>query len=145
MNLKACLFSSFALTFTCLAATPPPDKLLPAAPLAVITVPEYAKTRATSKQWPSRQLWADVAMKPFADKFIGKFKSELIAPLEREFGLKFSEFAGLAQGQLTFALTQNAGDDKASQTPGFLLLLDAMDKSESLKTNLTDLKKKWSD
>src|SRR5580765_2798771 len=145
MKLRACFLASFALTLTCLAATPPPDKLLPADTLAVLTVPEYAKTRGTTKQWPGSQLWADVAMRPFADKFIGKLKSDLLAPLEREFGLKFAEFADLAQGQVTFALTQNGGDDKASQTPGFLLLLDARDKSDSLKTNLTDLKKKWID
>src|SRR5207237_3939295 len=64
---------------------------------------------------------------------------------EREFGLNSSDFADLAQGQLTFALTLNAGNDKANQTPGVILLLDAKDKSESLKTNLTNLKKKWID
>jgi len=145
MKLKTCFTAFFAFTLSCLAATPPPDKLLPADTLAVFTVPEYAKTRATTRQWPGRQLWVDAAMKPFVDKFVGKLQSDLITPLEREFGLRFSDFADLAQGQFTLAVTQGSAEDKASQTPGFLLLLDARDKSESLRTNLTGLKKKWID
>src|SRR5262249_6226452 len=51
----------------------------------------------------------------------------------------------MAQGQMTFAVTQNGWDAKSDKQPGFLLLLDARDKSSALKTNLTELKKKWVD
>ena len=142
----ACLLGCWlALITNSIAATPPPDKLLASDTLAVFTVPDYARTKAASSQWPGRQLWADPAVKPFADKLLGKIKSDLLAPLEREFGVNFSEFAGLVQGQLTFALTQNGWDGKSSATPGFLILLDAKDRGEALKTNLSDLKKKWVD
>ena len=145
MKRHLCLLICFVVVLTCRAATPPPDKLLAGDTLAVLTVPDYAKAKATSSQWPFQQLWADPAMKPFADKFVTKFKSDLLAPLEREFGLKLSDYTGLAQGQLTLAITQSSGEGKADQTPGFLLLLDTKDKSEALKTNISNLKKKWID
>jgi len=145
MKRHLCLLACFVVVLTCRAATPPPDKLLAGDTLAVLTVPDYAKAKATSSQWPFQQLWADPAMKPFADRFVTKFKSDLLAPLEREFGLKLSDYTGLAQGQLTLAITQSSGEGKADQTPGFLLLLDTKDKSEALKTNISNLKKKWID
>ncbi len=147
-NLKryACFLAAWsALALSSLAATPPPDKLLVSDTLAVFTVPDYAKAKATWAHWPLSQLWADAALKPFAEKFMGKFKTEMLAPMEREFGLKFADFADLAQGQFTLAVTQNGWDGKSDQIPGFLLLLDTKDKSEVLKTNLTNLKKKWVD
>src|SRR5213594_3503077 len=95
------LGAAFAITVTSFGATPAPDKLLAADTLAVYTVPDYAKAKTTTSQWPFSQLWRDPVMRPFADKLTGKIKSDLIVPLEREFGLKFSDFADLAQGQLT--------------------------------------------
>ena len=135
----------FVLTLACFAGTPPPDKLLAADTLAVFTVPDYPKAKATWSQWPAARVWADEALKPFADKFLGKLKSELMAPMEREFGLNFSDYGDLTRGQLTLAVTQNDWDGKSDQVPGFLLLLDTKDKSEDHKTNLTNLKKKWVD
>jgi hypothetical protein len=44
---------------------------------------------------------------------------------------------------LTFAVTQNGWDGTDEHPPGFLLLLDAGTNSESLKTNLAALQKKW--
>src|SRR5438876_4325849 len=126
MNMKrqVCfLGASLALTLTCLAATPPPDKLLPADTLAVFTIPDYAKAKTITSQWPGSRLWADLSLKPFVDMLTGKIKSDLLVPLEREFRLKFSDFADLAQGQITLALTPNGWDGKSSQGPGFLLLL----------------------
>ena len=147
MNVKshALLLAIFGLNASAFAGTPPPDKLLAADTLAVLTVPDYAHNKAVVSQWPIGQFWSDPAMKPFTEKFGGKVKTDLIAPLEREFGLKFSDYADLAQGQLTLAITQNGWDGKSSQLPGFLFLLDAKGKSDALKTNLTNLKKKWVD
>src|SRR5207237_10897011 len=86
----------------------------------------------------------DLFMIPFLYKFRDKVKSDMLAPLEREFGVKASEFADLAQAQMTIAVTQSGWDGK-SGSPGFILLLDSKNKADALKTTLTNLKKKWVD
>ncbi|HSY74163.1 MAG TPA: hypothetical protein VK810_01725, partial [Dongiaceae bacterium] len=95
---------------------------------------------------PRWQLWNDPEMKPFRDNFFGKWNDQFAAPIERDLGVKLADFKDLPQGQITFAVTQNGwngiDDDKA---PGILLLLDAKDKSDLLKTNLAALQKKWTD
>ena len=132
-----------ACACTSLAAVPPPEKLLPADTVAVFTIPDYAKAGTAWKQWPASLLWADASMKPFKDKFMGKFQSEFVAPLEKELGIKFSDYMDMAQGQVTFALLANGWDAATPKEPGFLFLLDARDKSATLKTNLASLKNKW--
>ena len=84
-------------------------------------------------------------MKPFHDKFMGKWNEVLVAPLEKDLGLSVGDFCDLAQGQFTFALTQNGWTGSGDQSPGLVLLLDAQDKSGQLKTNLAVLQKKWTD
>src|SRR5690349_7541224 len=74
------------------AEVPPPDKLLPADMLVVLTVPEYGKSRSSFTQASLIQFWNDPAMKAFREKFEGKFSSTVIAPLEKEFGIKFSDY-----------------------------------------------------
>ena len=58
------------------AAVPPPEKLLPADTLGVITVPDYAKARAAYEANASSQLWRDPAMKPFTEKLMKKVNEE---------------------------------------------------------------------
>jgi len=140
-----CLSLLFIFAVVAHAATPPPEKLLPADTVAVFTMPDYTKASAVWKQWPASQLWADAAMKPFKDKLTNKLSSELVAPLEKELGIKFSDYTGLAQGQITIALTPNGWDTEAPKEPGVLLLLDSREKSAALKTNLATLKSKWVD
>src|SRR6185295_8904610 len=118
------------------AAVPPPEKLLPDDTLIMMTTPDFAKARDVYNQSPQTQLWHDPAMKAFKDKFLEKLKSEFITPLERDLNVKFEDYTGLQQGQLTFALTQDGWQGKGEQTPGWLFLLDAKDKSGQLKTNL---------
>ena len=65
--------------------------------------------------------------------------------MERELGVKISDYTDLAQGQMTFAVTQNEWDGQSDKLPGFLLLVDSKDKSETLKTTLATLRKKWVD
>src|SRR5262245_37330172 len=96
-----------AAVITLRAATPSPEQLLPADTLAVLTMPDTSKARTASSQWASSQLWNDPAMKPFKDKITTKLTAEIITPLEREFGIKFADYNGLAQGQITLAVTQN--------------------------------------
>jgi len=132
-----------ALTLSARAATPAPDQLLSGDVLGVFTIPDYARAKSTWSKWPASQLWDDPAMKPFRDKLTAKVKSDLLAPLEREFGMKLSDYQGLAQGQVTLAVTQNGWEGKGDPSPGVLLLVDTKDKSELLKANLATLKKKW--
>jgi hypothetical protein len=144
MKLQAFLVGVL-LALSCAAGTPPPDKLLPGDTLGFVTVPDYGTAGGTWSNWAMSRLWNDAALKPFKEKFLEKFKSDVVTPMEREFGIKFADYAGLARGQLTLAITSNGWDGKSEQTPGFLFLMDAKDKSDVLKTNLSNLKKKWVD
>src|SRR5437879_5135356 len=124
-------------------AVPPPEKLLPAETLAVITVPDCAKARAAQGANASSRLWRDPAFRPFKDKLVNKITDEFIRPLEHEWGVKFADYTGLAQGQLTFAVLQNGWQGNEDPLPAWLLLIDAKEKSSQLRTNLADLRKKW--
>jgi hypothetical protein len=134
-----------AFAATGFAAAPPPEKLLAADTIAVLTVPDYAKAKGVWSQMPASLVWADPSMKPFKDKFMGKLQSDLIAPMEKEFGVKLSDYSGLAQGQVTFALTPNDWDGDSPKEPGVLFIVDSREKSGALKTNLAGLKTKWVD
>ena len=125
------------------AAIPPTENLLPADTLAFFTVPDCAAVRVAAKQSPGWLFWGDPAMKPFRDKFVAKWNDQFIAPLERDLGVKVADFMDLPQGQLTLAATINGSNGHDDVPPGLLLLLDAKGRSDSLKTNLAALVKKW--
>ncbi|MGA3163827.1 MAG: hypothetical protein ABSD77_06510 [Verrucomicrobiota bacterium] len=127
------------------AAIPPAENLLPSDTLLLISVPDFSTLRAAGRQSPQWLFWNDPAMKPFHDKFMARWNEKFIAPLEHDLGVKLSDFTNLPQGQLTFAVTQNGWTGGDDPVPGVLLLLDAKDKSDLLKTNLTSLRKKWTD
>lgn len=135
----------FVVVVSSRAEIPPAEKILPDDTLALFTVPDCAKSQATSQQSAQMQFWNDPAMRPFKDKFMTKLQSELVGPLERELGISVSNYTALAQGQLTFALVQNGWQGTTNPMPGWLLLLDTKSKSDLLKTNLAELKRKWSD
>ena len=127
------------------AAIPPAEKILPADTLFVVSIPDCTKLSdilAKSSPW---RFWNDLAMKPFHDKFMTKWTEGFIAPLERDLGVKFDDFRTLPQGQLTVAVTPDGWQGKADAQPGLLLLLDTRDQSGQLKTNLANLRKKWTD
>ena len=128
------------------AEVPPPEKLLPSDTLGVLTIPEYAKSEARFYQQPLGRLWNDPSMKAFREKLASKVKSDAIAPLEKEFGIKFADYSGLAQGQITLALTANGPKDADGEAGlGFVFLVDSRDKSSQLQTNLATLRTKWID
>ena len=124
------------------AAPPPPEKLLPADTLLVLAAPDWSAARKASDKAAFAQLWNDPAMKPFRDKVSSKWKSDIIEPLQREFGVKFADYAGFAQGQITLAITEKGPKENE---PGLLFLVDSGSKSDTLKTNLANLKKTWID
>ncbi len=129
----------------CVGAVPPPDKLLPQDTLVMFTIPSVDESRKTTSNWPSVQLWQDPAMKAFRDKFTSKLKEKVIAPLEREFGVKLSDYTGLAQGQLTFAVSFDVAGAEAGTLPAFVLLMDTGDKAEQLEKNLNEVRNRWTD
>ncbi|MEY2466688.1 MAG: hypothetical protein QOD03_1209 [Verrucomicrobiota bacterium] len=126
------------------AAIPPVEKLLPDDTLMLFTTPDYNKLREIYKTSPQMQLWNEPSMRPFKEKFLAKLNDDLIQPLERELGIHLDDYTNLPQGQITFALTQNAWSGKEGD-PGFLLLLDTKDQSGQLRKNLAELRKKWVD
>jgi len=126
------------------AAIAPAETLLPADTLAFFTVPDCNVLRASSKVSPQMMFWNDPAMKSFHDKFMAKLTEKFITPFEKDLGLKPEDFLSLPQGQFTFAVTVNGYNGHDDVPPGLILLLDAKDKSDVLKTNLATLTKKWS-
>jgi hypothetical protein len=147
--LRPFFLAAFAATLTLTthlrAAVPPAENLLPSDTLFFLAIPDCAALRTAAHQSPQWLFWSDPAMKPFHDKFMGKFEESFIAPLEQSLGVKLADFADLPQGQLTFAVTQNGWTGGDDPLPGMVLLLDTRDKSDLLKTNLDALKKKWTD
>src|SRR5882724_4097848 len=146
MNKRFQIFALLAaLAMSGQAAVPTPDKLLPDETLGVITVPDWAKARAAYDDNAGSRLWRDPALKPFKDKLVNKVNEEFIKPLERELGVKLEDYSELAQGQFTLAVLQNGWQGKPEPLPAWLLLVDTRDKSDQLKTNLAELRKKWLD
>ncbi len=146
MNLKSTLLLLFASTAISLgAAVPPAEQLLPAETVLMLTVPDWTKTAAAYVESPTGQLWRDSEMKAFREKFLNQLQNQVFAPLERELGIKWSDYVDLLRGQATLAILLKPGDSPSKPTPGWLMLLDAKDKGDQLKKNLADLKKKWLD
>jgi hypothetical protein len=143
MNWKHYLLTSLALCALNLgAAILPPELLLPADTIAVFTIPDWDRAKANFDLTAYGQLLSDPSMKAFKEKFKRKFTDKLLNPIERELGVKIGDYQEVLHGQITFALTPQAANQE--DTFGFLLLVDARGQSDLLKTNLTELRKKWS-
>lgn len=126
-------------------AVPPPEKLLPASTLAMASIPDYSKFSAGATNDPMYRFLRDPAMKPMVDKFIAKWNTEVVARIEQQFGIKLSDYAQLAQGQITLALLKPAPDAKEGGLQPFVFLMDAGSQAEALKKILADLRKRWID
>jgi hypothetical protein len=141
------LAALFCLSFPTRATVLPAEKLLPDDTLVLMTIPDVARARDVLNRSPQGRLWEDPSLNAFKDKFVNKLKEQYVKPLEQQMGIHFDDYAGLPQGQFTLAVTQNGwtGLDSSGQLPAILLLVDTRDKSAQLKTNLSDLRKKWVD
>ncbi len=135
----------FAASISGRAAIAPAENLLPADTLAFFTIPDCQALRVASKTSPQILFWNDPSMKAFHDKFMSKFSEKFIAPLEKDLGVNVDDFMALPQGQFTLATTINGSNGHDDVPPGYVLLLDAKDKSDLLKTQLATLTKKWTD
>jgi hypothetical protein len=127
------------------AAVPPPEKLLPKDTVMVVAAPDWAKAAHFWNNAPYARFWQDASLKPFKDKFLDKFTTGVITPLEQNLGIKFSDYQGLAQGQVTFALVPVTPNDKSSSRLAGILLMDTKDHAGQLKTSLALAVKKWTD
>jgi hypothetical protein len=127
------------------ADVPAPAQLLPADTLFVLTAPDWAQAAAQLKQSPQSKLWDDPAMRPFRERFMARFHAEVLKPLEKELGISFADYLELAQGQVTLAVTRGEWDGRSEAMPGFLLLMDAREQSEPLRTRLAEVRKKLAD
>jgi hypothetical protein len=137
------LFLAIALGLRGLiAAQLPAEQLLPAETIAMLTVKDWSDASNAFFKTAPGLLWNDEAMRGVREKFNARLTNEVSNPTERELKIKLSDYAELVQGQITLAMTLSATEGKA---PGFLLLIDAKDKSDALKSRLEDLRKKWSE
>jgi hypothetical protein len=120
----------------------PAEKLLPKDTILVLTVPDCTAGWQVVENIPYGRLWQDPAVKAFKDKFIDKFSSDVLEPMQQNFGIRFSDYQGLAQGQATFALLPvEPGHPDDTFTPIFIL--DTKDDASQLTTNLASIKAKW--
>lgn len=131
------------LTFAAPAAVPTPERLLPDDTLVLLTAPDFTRLRDAWQKMPQSQFWKDPAMRPFREHFNSKWNEDIVKPLERDLGIKLEDYAGLLQGQVTFALVQNGWDGGDEPAPALVLIIDSKDKKEQLKQSLAQLRKKW--
>jgi hypothetical protein len=136
---------ALVLSVSARAVTLPPEKLLPKDTVFVLTAPDAPKAWATMTNSPYGKMWADPAVKAFKDKFFSNFQKDVLAPIEREFGFKFDDYAGIARGQFTIAVIQNPAATKPEERYARLLIVDTKDQAGKLRTNLVEVKKKWVD
>ncbi len=123
----------------------PPEKLLPKETLAVVTAPDTPKFLSVATNSTMGRFWRTPEMKPFRDKFEEKFKASIGTSLEKDFGLKWEDVSGLAQGQTTFAVLANSQATETGDRFALVLVIDAKDHADQLKKTLENVKKKWAD
>src|SRR6185369_2288166 len=124
---------------------PTPEKLISADTVALLTVPDWSKSKVGYAKSCAGRLWNDPEMKPFKEKFIQKLNAEAFGSLELGLGFGISNLLALAEGEATLVISQNGWDGTSPWQPAWLFLIETKDKSNQLKTNLTELKKKWLD
>ncbi|MGA2751242.1 MAG: hypothetical protein ABSG59_20935 [Verrucomicrobiota bacterium] len=123
----------------------PPEKILPKDTVLVVCAPDWVKAWAFMTNTPYGRLWQDPALKPFKDKFIDHATTDLITPMEHNLGIKFSDYQGLAQGQVTYALLPAGPHDDPDHHFAQILLIDSRDHAAQLKSSLAAVIKKWAD
>jgi hypothetical protein len=125
------------------AAVLPAEKLLPKDTLMVYSTPDWTKASLFFADQPTAKLWQDPGLKPFKDKFMEKFTTTVTKPLEQSLGIKFADYEGLAQGQVTLAIVPVTPKDKSDDFVAVVLLVDTKDHAGQLKTDLAQIVKKW--
>ncbi len=142
---RVCLFIILLAVQQAVADEPPAQKLLPKDTVVVVTVPDAPKGLGVLTNSDLGRIWRDPAVKAFKDKFLAKLQSSAVAPLERQLGVHFADYQGLAQGQITFAIVPVDHPATNEDRYAAVLLLDSKDHAPQLATNLDALQKKWID
>lgn len=142
---RLCGVAALAWALAGQAAVPPPEQLLSGDTLAVLATPDCAKAEASEKDSPMAMLWQDPALRPFKDKLLTQVTNVVLAPIEREVGIKLGDYLEMAQGQFTLAVTRNGWTGSADPLPALVLILDSRDKADVLKKNLAQVRKKLVD
>ncbi len=127
------------------AAVPSAEKLLPSDTIFMLSAPDAMKLKAVFDTSPQGQLWQDPAMRPFREDFNKRFSTNFVESFEKELGIKIADYKEMAQGQVTFAVTQNGWNGNSDAKLGIVLLIDSGTKNDLLKKNLEALKKRWLD
>jgi hypothetical protein len=91
------------------------------------------------------RLWRDPKVKAFKDKFNAKLQSAAVGPLERQLGVHFADYQGLAQGQMTLAVVPVDHPAPGDDHDAAVFILDTGDHAPQLASNLVAVKKKWID
>lgn len=139
MKKTTLLIAGLLLSLNLSAAVPPPEKLLPGNTFAVLTVPDTANLRDAFGDSSIAKMWADPAMKAFATKIEAGIDEHVLKPLRENAGFEPTDYLELAQGQITFALTDSLFE---KNLPGFLLLVDSRKKADALETKLGEMREK---
>ena len=124
-----------ALAFTGRAAITP-ESILPATTFALSTVPDANAARTAFNAVPLMRLWDDPSMARFTEKFSFAVEDNILEPLLIQANFDINEYSSLLQGQLTFALTRQVGEE----IPGVIFILDSGKNSEELKEKLAELR-----
>src|SRR5579862_9354827 len=115
---------TFALTFPVRAASPTAAQLLPADTLLLISVPDWDKAVASWNDSAYGRLWEDPSMKAFKENTLQKLQEDFAGPVQRQLGIKWTDYLSLFHGQVSFAVIQNGWGTRSNATPALLLLID---------------------
>ncbi len=127
--------------FLC-AAPKAPGALLPSDTLAMITIPQFDDAKAAFLSDPLIRLFDDPSMKPYADTLRETFETQVMGGLEKQLGIKLSEYTDLMNGQLTLAVFVNPGENPARPEFDILLALDSGDRAGQLKERINEVKQR---
>jgi hypothetical protein len=132
--------------FSSLFAAPrPPGSMLPSDTLAVLTIPHFPDAKTAFLGDPYVRLFDDPSMKAYTDKITTTFEQNVMGGLEKQLGIKLSEYTELMNGQLTVAFFVNAPEGAKQPSFDLMLALDSGDKSDQLREKLADVRKRFAD
>lgn len=137
-----CCVFLFCVVLAISAPLPPAHLLLPSNTLFFVSIPNAAGFRELTNSTLAL-LWADPAMKPFTEKFAGKFQANVVAPIDRELGLAMKEIIASARGQVTLAGVLVAGSGNSNPSLALVWILDAKDQSPALARQLNQSRQQW--
>lgn len=139
------VLSALALTFKCHSAEIPHEKILPSDTLVFATIPDYNKAVNLFNNSAGGMFLKDPSMKAFIEKFSSKWHSDVVVPLEKELGIKFADYSGIVNGQVSFALNIAPGNESAAMPQvAVTVLIESREGKENLTKAIQDIKQKYS-